>query len=74
MLIHKGYQGSHFDYLGHSSVKGKTFPTNIPTRKICVIELSYLYQTSHVKVIENEIPDQVLSTSSKLYFLVTIKY
>ena len=20
MLIHKGYQGSHFDYLGHSSV------------------------------------------------------
>ena len=21
MLIHKGYQGSHFDYLGHSSVK-----------------------------------------------------
>ena len=21
MLIHKGYQGSHFDYLSHSSVK-----------------------------------------------------
>ena len=25
MLIHKDYQGSHFDYLGHSSVKEFTF-------------------------------------------------
>ena len=23
MLIHKGYQGSYFDYLGHSSVKNR---------------------------------------------------
>ena len=26
MLIHKGYQCSHFDYLGHSSVKIKLRP------------------------------------------------
>ena len=29
MLIHKGYQGSHFDYLGYSSVKLNVLKTQM---------------------------------------------
>ena len=34
MLIHKGYQGSHFDYLGHSSVKSSMIKYNLELRAL----------------------------------------